>query len=262
MKIGVFDSGLGGLIITKSFLRELGDYDYLYFGDTKNLPYGDKISSEVLMLSIRAVEFLIKNNCKIIIFACNTASSIALRYVQQIYIPQYYPNIKVLGVIVPTVEEAIASSKKKIGVTATNSTINSHIYNIEIKKINPDIKVQELATPKLVPAIENDDFILADSLVQDYVKSFSNIDSIILGCTHYPLLKECFRKYLPEKVQVISQDEFMGEKLKKYLHNHPEIETKLTKNAEREFLVSQKNKYYEAVAGKIISGIKIKEVKI
>lgn len=262
MKIGVFDSGLGGLIITKAFLKELGDYDFMYFGDTANLPYGDKKPAEVLMLSIRAVEYLVKHDCKIIIFACNTASSIALRYIQQIYIPQYYPNIKVLGVVVPTVEEAIASSKKKIGVIATNSTINSHIYDIEIKKINPTIVVQEHATPKLVPAIENDDFEIAESLVEDYMKHFVDIDSLILGCTHYPLLKDYFRKYLPQNIHVISQDEFMGKKLKEYLAKHNEIRKFLSKKSGREFYVSKKNKFYETVAEKIMPGIKIKEIKL
>lgn len=262
MKIGVFDSGLGGLIITKAFIKELGEYDYLYFGDTKNLPYGEKTPSEVLMYSIKAVEFLIKRDCKIIIIACNTASSIALRYIQQIYIPQFYPDIKVLGVVVPTVEVAIASSKKKIGVIATNSTIKSHIYDVEIKKINPDIIVQELATPQLVPAVENNDFELADKLVEEYVKCFSDIDSLILGCTHYPLLKEYFKKHLPDNVQIISQYDFMGEKLKDYLNWHPEIESKLTKNSKREFLVSKLNKHYQDVADKIIPSIIIKEISI
>lgn len=260
MKIGVFDSGLGGLIITKAFIQELGQYDYLYFGDTKNLPYGDKPSSEILMYSIKAVEFLIKKGCKIIIIACNTASAIALRYIQQIYLPQFYPDIKVLGVVVPTVEEAIASSKTKIGVIATSSTIKSHIYNIEIKKINPNIEVQELATPKLVHIVENNDFGRADEVVEAYMGEFSDIDSLILGCTHYPLLKEYFKKSLAKNVQIISQYDFIGKKLQSYLQKHPEIEKKLTKNFAREFLVSQLNLHYQDVAEKLIPNILIKEI--
>lgn len=262
MKIGVFDSGLGGLIITGSFIKEMGEYDYLYLGDTKNLPYGEKKSSEILMMTIKGIEFLIKNDCKIIIVACNTATCVALRYIQQIYIPEYYPEIKVLGVVVPTVEEAIASSKKRIGVVATNSTINSHIYDIEIKKINPEIEVQEVASPGLVPAIEGNDFALADELVTQYIKKFSDIDSLILGCTHYPILKDIFKKHLPENVHIISQDNFMGSKLKEYLGRHKEIESCLCKNSHYEFMVTKFDEHNESVAKKIMPEILISEILI
>ncbi|MDR1026193.1 MAG: glutamate racemase [Lactobacillus sp.] len=257
MKIGVFDSGLGGLIVTKSFLEELGEYDFLYYGDTKNLPYGDKSAKEVLEYCIAATEYLISKDCKMIIFACNTASAVALRYLQRSYMPKHHPDIKVLGVVVPTVEEAIASSSKAIGVIATQSTVASHMYKVEIQKINPDIKVQEVAAPELVPAIEGNDFVKAERLVREYVKKFENIDSLILGCTHYPLLKNFFRKYLPRGVMVISQDEFMGRKMKEYLSNHPEIVAVLGKNNEHKFVVSKLNAHYENVAEKIIPGIKI-----
>lgn len=262
MKIGVFDSGLGGLIITRSFIKELGKYDYLYLGDTKNLPYGEKKPSEILMMTIKGIEFLIKNDCKIIIIACNTATCVALRYIQQIYIPRYYPKIKVLGVVVPTVEEAIESSKKRIGVVATNSTVNSHIYDTEIKKINPDIEVQEVASSGLVPAIESNDFSLADELVAQYVKNFRNIDSLILGCTHYPILKDVFKKHLQESVHIISQDNFMGRKLKEYLQKHKEIEIILSKNSHYEFMVTKFDEHNESVAKKIMPEIKISEVLI
>lgn len=260
MKIGVFDSGLGGLVITSSFLQKLGEYDFVYLGDTKNLPYGDKSSKQVLEYTINAMKFLIKKNCKIIIIACNTASCVSLRYLQQIFIPQNYPDIKILGVTVPTVEEAISSSSKKIGVVATNSTINSHIYKIEIEKIAPNITVFEKATKELVPAIENNDLVKADELVSQYAKDFTNVDSLILGCTHYPIVKENFKKHLPN-VKIISQDDFMGEKLKYYLNRHKEIECLLEKNSKRDYFVTSYNQEYETVAKKIIGDIKIKKAE-
>ncbi len=239
MKIGVMDSGLGGLIITKAFIQQMPQYDYVYFGDTKNLPYGDKDPKDVLQYTIDAVEFLIKKKCRLIIIACNTASSIALRFLQQKYMPEHHPKVKVLGVIVPTVEEAIVSSKTSIGVAATNSTVNSHIYRIEIEKINPEIKVQELATPKLVPLIEAADFAAADREIAQYLKFFKKIDCLILGCTHYPIVAEAFARHLPAGVQVISQYDFMGDKLADYLNRHPEIESMLDKNGRHEFYVSK-----------------------
>ncbi|MDD4556430.1 MAG: glutamate racemase [Alphaproteobacteria bacterium] len=259
MKIGVFDSGLGGLIITKSFVKRLGKYDYLYLGDTKNLPYGEKSAREVLDYTIEAIKFLIKNDCKLIIIACNTASSIALRYLQRVFIPDYAPEVKVLGVVVPTVEEAIACSSKTIGVIATNSTIQSHIYEVEIKKINPTVDVKELATPEFVPAIESNDFALAETYAKQYAREMTEVDSLILGCTHYPLLKKFFEKELPN-VHLISQADFMGEKLAKYLNRHPEIESVLSKAGKREFVVTKLNQHYSEVAKKLFEEISIKEI--
>ena len=259
MKIGVMDSGLGGLIITKAFIEKLPQYDYVYFGDTKNLPYGDKKSTDVLQYTIDAVEFLIKKECKIIIIACNTATSIALRYLQRKYMPKHHPDIKVLGVVVPTVETAIASSNKAIGVVATNSTINSHIYRVEIEKINHKVKVFEVATPKLVPLIESGNFSKAETEIEKYLKEFGRIDCLILGCTHYPILTPYFKKHLPKGVEVISQYEFMGDKLANYLQKHPEVESVLDKSGRHEFFVSFLTDKYQYMARKVIKGVRIKE---
>ena len=261
MKIGVFDSGLGGLIITKSFIERLGAYDYLYLGDTKNLPYGEKTAKEILDYTIEAMKFLIKNECKLIIIACNTASSIALRYLQRVFIPDYAPDVKILGVIVPTVEEALAYASKRIGVIATNSTIKSHIYEVEIKKINKDIDVKELATPEFVLAIESNDFALAEKYAKKYAREMSGVDSLILGCTHYPLLKKYFEQEIP-KVQIISQADFMGEKLADYLKRHPEIDSFLSKQNKRDFVVTKLSKHYAEVAEKLFENIRFQEIKI
>ena len=260
MKIGVFDSGLGGLVITRAFIKALPEYDYVYYGDTKHLPYGEKTSGRILNYTLEAVKFLISQDCAIIIIACNTATSIALRYIQQRFIPEYAPDVKVLGVVIPTVEEALEAHTAKVGVVATNATVRSHIYQTELHKIRPELEVEEIAAPKLVPVIENNDFVLAEALSKEYAAAFSNIDSLILGCTHYPLVKEYFRKSLPF-VRVVSQDELMGAKLADYLRRHREINCRLSQNGTHNFYVSKINKHYQQLANMLFPGINVLEKK-
>lgn len=258
MKIGVFDSGLGGLVITKAFIQAMPGFDYVYYGDTANLPYGTKTQEQILNLTIEAVKYLIEQDCKLIIIACNTATSIALRYIQQRFIPIYAPKIKVLGVIVPTVEEAIDSGAQNIGVIATNLTVNSHIYRAEINKIAANINVQEVSAPELVPLIEANNFEKAYEFCQQYAQKFQDISALILGCTHYPLLKQYFRELMP-KVNIISQDEFMGAKLQNYLQRHPEISAMLTRNHQYRFMVSKLKQNSLEVAQRLFAGIEINE---
>ena len=261
MKIGVFDSGLGGLVITRSFINTLPEYDYVYYGDTKHLPYGEKTSGRILNYTLEAVKLLIAQDCGLIIIACNTATSIALRYIQQRFIPTYAPWVKVLGVVIPTVEEALETHTAHVGVVATNATVRSHIYRTELHKIRPELNVQEIAAPQLVPAIENNDFATAELLSKAYAEQFASVDSLILGCTHYPLVKEYFRRYLPSNVRVVSQDELMGAKLKDYLCRHAEIDTKLDKNHCYQFGVSRLNKHYRQLAEILFPGIEVSEYK-
>lgn len=261
MKIGVFDSGLGGLVITKAFVEALPEYDYIYYGDTKNLPYGEKTSEQVLAYTINAIKFLIKQNCGLIIIACNTATSIALRYLQQKFIPSYAPEVKVLGVVIPTVEEALEDNAKRIGVLATKATVDSHIYQQELLKINPDLAVFETASPELVPAIEANDFATAHKFAEQYVKQFENINSLILGCTHYPLLKTKLREVCGEGIKIVSQDEIMGKKLADYLNKHVEIDICLSRNKELKVLVSQEGNHYREVAKTLFPDISIGEVR-
>ena len=256
MKIGVFDSGLGGLVITKAFIEKLPEYDYFYYGDSAHLPYGDKTSGQILSYSLAAMRYMIAQKCKIIIIACNTATAISLRYIQQRFIPQYAPDVKVLGVVIPTVEVALQNNVKKVGIVATSATIRSHIYQQELKKIKTDVDIIEVASPELVPAIENNKFDLAEEFVREYSQSFKTVDSLILGCTHYPLIKDFFRKYLPG-VHIVSQDELMAEKLQNYLYRHPEIESCLSKNGLREFKVSSLNKHSQKVATNLFTDIAI-----
>ena len=247
MKIGVFDSGLGGLVISKALIAALPQYDYFYYGDSAHLPYGDKTSGTILNYTLQAMKYMIARDCKLIIIACNTATAITLRYIQQRFIPAYAPDIKVLGVVIPTVEVAVLQNKTRIGVVATNATVRSHIYNEELLKLNPQCKVLEIAAPELVPAIESNDFDRAAEIVRHYSTYFQNCQSLILGCTHYPLVKEFFRRELPQ-VSVVSQDELMGAKLADYLQRHPEIETCLTRGAHYDFTVSRTDKHSEKVA--------------
>ncbi|MFI3241936.1 MAG: glutamate racemase [Alphaproteobacteria bacterium] len=256
MKIGVFDSGIGGLVITKSFVNKLNEYDFVYYGDTKNLPYGNKTPLQVLRYTIEAVEYLISQDAKLIVIACNTASAIALRYIQQRFIPQNYPEIKVLGVVIPTLEEAILPTSKKMGIIATPATIKSQVYSIELNKLTPELETQEIAAPELVPAIENNDFILAESIIKSYVSKFENVDSLVLGCTHYPLIKDIFQKHF-KGVNIISSDNFMGEKLKAYLDNHPEIECVLDKTSQLKIFASEVNEHYKEVAKIIFPNTKV-----
>ncbi|MBR1824957.1 MAG: glutamate racemase [Alphaproteobacteria bacterium] len=256
MKIGVFDSGLGGLVITKALIKTLPQYDYLYYGDSAHLPYGDKTSGTILNYTLQAMKYMIAQHCKLIVIACNTATAITLRYIQQRFIPIYAPDVKVLGVVIPTVETAIAQNQTHIGVIATNATVHSKIYTTELLKLNPKCTVTEIAAPELVPAIEADDFARAAEITHRYAPYFGQCQSLILGCTHYPLIKDYFRRELPN-VSIISQDELMGEKLQDYLRRHSEIETMLSKSASREFTVSRSDCHAQQVAKILFEDIKI-----
>ena len=261
MKIGVFDSGLGGLVITKAFIDALPQYDYLYLGDTAHLPYGEKTSGRILKYTLDAMRWLIKQDCKLIIIACNTATSICLRYIQQKFIPSEAPDVKVLGVIIPTVEVALSGGEKNIGVIATRATVESHIYQTDLQKLQSDIIVLEQATPKIVPLIEENDFSNMEKILEGYLQPLKGVESLILGCTHYPLIKNYARKILPN-CHIISQDEFMGAKLTDYLRRHPEIETKLSKNQKRRFVVSQINPKAQAIAERLIPAIKLEQTAL
>lgn len=254
MKIGVFDSGLGGLVITKAFISAMPEYDYLYYGDSAHLPYGDKTSGQILSYTLAAMRYMTENGCKIIIIACNTATSVSLRYIQQRFIPGYAPDVKVLGVVIPTVETALEHKAAKVGVVATSATVRSHIYREELHKIKPELEVIEIAAPELVPAIEKNDFAYAEEFVREYCRSFADCDSLILGCTHYPLLKHVFRRCLPQ-VKVVSQDELMAQKLRDYLRRHPEIDGCLDRGGKRSFRVSSLNAHAAKVASTLFEGI-------
>ncbi len=251
MTIGIFDSGLGGLVIAKSIFKRLPKYDYVYLGDTKNLPYGEKTSSQIYSYTKKAVDFLFKQNCELVIVACNTSSALALRKLQQQYLPKNYPDRRILGVVVPTLEFAYKNHRrKKIGVIGTSATIKSHIYKKELSKIDNEAKIFEIATPKLVPLIEANSLQQAQKALELYLKTLQkqNIEALILACTHYPILKRQVKGMVGKNVEVISQDEIIPGKLVDYLKRHPEIEVKLAKHRKRDFLVTTLNKNFSSVA--------------
>ncbi len=262
MKIGIFDSGLGGLIIAKAIMKELPAYDYIYLGDTKNLPYGEKRPEKIYRYTQKAVDFLFANDCQLIIVACNTSSALALRKIQQQYLPKKYPDRRVLGVIIPTLESIFPSpihgeglrERLKIGVIGTKATISSHIYKKELQKINHKAKIYELATPDLVRLIEQNALPKAENRLKLYLKPLQKqgIEALILGCTHYPILKKAAKRILGPKVAIVSQDEIIPNKLANYLKRHSEISYQLTKNHQRQFFVTKMGKNFEAVAKRLL----------
>lgn len=252
MKIGIFDSGLGGLIITRAVRKMMPEYDYVYYGDTKRIPYGNKSQEAVYEFTKEGVDHLFrKEDCAIIIIACNTASARALKQIQQEYLPKNFPDRKILGVIVPASE--VAANYKKVGVLATSSTVASNTFPLEIEKLNSKTKVLQNAAPMLVPLIEENENDLSKPFILKYLRPFmnKNLDAIVLGCTHYPLLKKEIKNILIEKkenIKIISQDEIIPKKLKEYFEKHQEISKKLSRNKSIKILVTSKTEHMERLA--------------
>ena len=233
--IGVFDSGYGGLTILHGIRQQLPQYDYLYLGDNARAPYGPRSFDVVYEFTRQAVERLFEMGCHLVILGCNTASAKALRTIQQVDLPKWDPNRRVLGIIRPTAEViGQLTESRHVGVLATEGTIRSESYNLEIQKLYPDIQVTGVACPFWVPLVEYNE---ADSPGADYfvkkridqiMQKDPQIDALILGCTHYPLLMPKILKYLPEGVHIVSQGDYVAKSLKDYLERHPKIEAKCT----------------------------------
>ena len=244
--IGIFDSGYGGLTILHGIRQLLPEYDYLYLGDNARAPYGPRSFDVVYEFTRQAVVRLFEMGCHLVILGCNTASAKALRTIQQVDLPQIDPERRVLGVIRPTAEVIGSLTKSRhVGVLATEGTIKSESYNLEIRKLHPDLQVSGVACPFWVPLVEYNE---ADSPGADYfVKKRIDqimcldplIDTIILGCTHYPLLMPKILKYLPAGVRVVPQGEYVAESLKDYLIRHPQIEQRCKKNGEAKYLTTE-----------------------
>lgn len=246
-KIGVFDSGLGGLYIARAVRRALPQYDYAYLGDTLNVPYGGRSLETIYKLSEAAIGFLFdQQNCNLVIIGCNTASVTALRKLQREFLPKYYPDRRILGVIVPTLEAATELGATQIGLIATEYTVRSKIYDEEIVKITPMAKIYGQPTPLLVPLIENGGEKYMDIVLGDYLAPLisKGLDSLILGCTHYIEIKEKVRELTRHRVRVLAQDEIIPPKLKNYLARHPEIEEPLTQNGTFECFATDVNPSY------------------
>ena len=240
--IGVFDSGYGGLTILKEIKSLLPQYDYLYLGDNARTPYGTRSFETVYHYTKQCVEWLFAEDCELAILACNTASAKALRTIQQNDLKDKFKDKRVLGVIRPTAEIiGRFSTSNHIGVLGTSGTIKSGSYLIEIEKYFPAISIWQQACPLWVPLVENNEFkndgveyfIRKD--IEKLLNQSDKIDTILLGCTHYPLLIDTIKKYLPKGIQVISQGNIVAHSLKNYLSRHPEMEERCSKNASLRF---------------------------
>lgn len=244
--IGVFDSGYGGLTILGKFRELLPQYDYLYLGDNARTPYGTRSYEIVYEFTLEAVKKLFELGCPLVILACNTASAKALRSIQQNDLPHLDPTRRVLGVIRPTAEYiGNVTNTRHVGLLATAGTVKSESYPLEIKKIFPDIHVTGVPCPMWVPLVENNEYSSegADFFVRKYIEMLLNedphIDTIILGCTHYPLLKDKIRQYTPAHIRLISQGELVAESLKDYLHRHADMNARCSHNGRCEFLTTE-----------------------
>ncbi len=244
--IGVFDSGYGGLTILHGIQQVLPEYDYIYLGDNARAPYGSRSFEVVYEFTRQAVLKLFEMGCHLVILGCNTASAKALRTIQQNDLPKLAPDRRVLGVIRPTAEViGSLTSSRHVGILATEGTIRSQSYNIEIQKQSPDIQVTGLSCPLWVPIIENNE---ADSPGADYfvkkridhiMRLDPQIDTLILGCTHYPILMPKILKYVNRGVKIVPQGEYVAASLKDYLHRHPEMDARCTKHSSTKYYTTE-----------------------
>lgn len=268
--IGIFDSGYGGLTVFDKIRESMPDYDYIYLGDNARTPYGPRSFEVVYRFTRQAVIKLFSEGCQLVILACNTASAKALRTIQQRDLPELDPDRRVLGVIRPTVERMDqVSSTKHIGILGTSGTISSQSYSMEIEKMFPHITVTGEACPMWVPLVENNEFDSpgADYFVKkhlDHILSVDpQIDTLVLGCTHYPLLTDKIRQYLPEGITLFAQGEYVAESLKDYLKRHPEMDRKLTRRGECRFMTTESaDKFTEAASVFLKDRIEVEQISI
>lgn len=246
MRIGVFDSGLGGLSIAQAIARRLPEYDLLVLGDTKRVPYGGRSQEAIHGFVAEALSYLFQHDCHLVVLACNTASAEALRRSQQEYLPHHYPERRVLGVVIPTAEAVAATGARRVGVLATHSTAASGAYEREIARQAPEAEVRVLPAPLLVPLVENDGLKYVDPILDDYLAQLGEVDSIVLGCTHYGLLRDKIRARVD--VPVIVQEEVVPERLADYLRRHPEHDARLGRSGERIYRVTDLGPGYEDLA--------------
>ena len=253
--IGIFDSGFGGLTVLKRIVERLPEYDYLYLGDNARAPYGGRSEAIVFDFTRQAVEFLFKRGCPLIIIACNTSSAKALRKIQQEVLPRSYPERRVLGVIRPSVEKiAEATRSRKVGILATEGVVLSDAYIKELEKLNPAITVHQQACPLLVPIIEAGEqgWEGTEMIVRRYLAELlgraPSIDTLLLACTHYPILYDLFRKGVPADIRILEQGPIVAGKLEDYLSRHPEIERRLGRGKKHLFMTTDTSEKFDRLA--------------
>lgn len=268
--IGVFDSGYGGLTILSKIREALPDYDYIYLGDNARTPYGTRSFEIVYEFTLQAVNKLFEMGCHLVILACNTASAKALRTIQMNNLPDIDPSRRVLGVIRPTVE-CIGSitQTRHVGVLATAGTIKSESYPLEIHKLFPDIKVSGEACPMWVPLVENNEANGegTDFFIRKYINNLlakdGQIDTIILGCTHYPLLLPKIQQFVPQSMKVVAQGEYVAASLKDYLYRHPEMDRKCTRGGSCSFCTTEaEDKFIESASTFLNQDITVQRISL
>lgn len=277
-KIGFFDSGLGGLTILKATAKELPSYDYIFYGDTEHLPLGDKTEEEIFSYTKIGVEELFKRDCQLVIIACNTASAETLRRLQDGFLKENYPDRRILGVVIPTIETLIDSNSTGALLIATKRTVESRKYDNELKnRSQRDIRLYSVATPSLVPLIESGDSSDAlrkaiETIEEELMKH--HFDTVILGCTHYTKLKDGLRSYfsnhstgtnivdatlspslVSHKLTFLSQDEIIPHKLAYYIKSHAEIESKLGQGGTRSIYLTLHRPDYDHTIKELLGGI-------
>lgn len=253
--IGVFDSGYGGLTILREIRRQLPQYDYQYLGDNARAPYGERSFEVVYEFTLQAVKHLFSCGANLVVLACNTASAKALRSIQQNDLPLLAPRRRVLGVIVPTAEElGHLTRNRHIGILATPGTVNSGSYSMEIGKRYPDMHVTEMACPMFVPLVENGEANGdgADYFVKKYLDRIltadPDIDTLVLGCTHYPILMDKIRRFAPEGIRIVAQGEIVAQSLADYLKRHPEMDALCSKGGTLRTLTSENTDKFNSLA--------------
>jgi glutamate racemase len=253
--IGVFDSGYGGLTILKELKHTLPQYDYIYLGDNARAPYGPRSYDTVYQYTLEAVNWFFNQGCSLVILACNTASAKALRTIQQKDLPNIAPDKRVLGVIRPTTEIlGNFSTTHQVGILGTSGTIQSDSYPIELAKFFPDLKVFQQACPLWVPLIENGEHDKpgADYFVKSYLDQLfsqsADIDTLLLACTHYPLLADKIRAFMPKGVNIVSQGAIVAKSLAKYLESHPDLAQKCSQSGQLSFYTTDNPQAFELQA--------------
>ena len=264
--IGIFDSGYGGLTVFKEIQQRLPGYDYIYLGDNARTPYGTRSLEKVYQFTLQGVQYLFNQGCHLVILACNTASANALRSIQQKDLPRIAPDKRVLGVIRPTTEYLSQLTKTgHIGLCATEATVNSQSYLIEAKKYAPEVELHQQACPLWVPLVENNegDGEAAHSLSEKYMKALmaqhDAIDTVLLACTHYPLMMDTIQAHVPDHIQVISQGKIVADSLADYLERHPQMDAKCSKTESRRFLTTDSTKSFDLKASQFYGSDVIRE---
>lgn len=252
--IGVFDSGYGGLTVLKELVNVMPEYDFLYLGDNARTPYGTRSFNVVYDYSLQAVKYLFNQNCPLIIIACNTASAKALKNIQQLDLPTISKDRRVLGVIRPSVEKVAEITKNgHVGVLGTVGTVVSESYPMELRNWSKKrvISTVQEACPMWVPIVENNEiyskgaeFFIKQN-IQNILKKDKNLDTLVLGCTHYPLLLKVIKKYTPENIAILEQGQIVAEKLVDYLKKHTQIEKRISKNGKIVFQTTESTEIFE-----------------